>query len=167
MKKIDIQRFAETTPTLGLTKPAVTDNYDINIQNANMDILDSSIEELQTKTSVSWTNLTFPNEDFYPMTGGSYNIPAYCKMGDLLILRGLIGVKTEGTGDFQVCKIANSSAWPTKKVYFCSACSSMETNNGQTPLVLTLSSDGIIRIHGCFVVGWLSLDGVILSLGGN
>lgn len=54
MNKLNIQKFAETTSTLGLSKPAITDKYDIEVFNNNMDIIDTQITFAQPRTTL-WT----------------------------------------------------------------------------------------------------------------
>jgi len=42
--------LATTTSTLGLTKPALTDNADIGVINTNMDLLDAAVAAKETPT---------------------------------------------------------------------------------------------------------------------
>ena len=49
MNKLNIQKFVETTPNLGLSKPAITDKYDIDVFNSNMDVLDTTIYDINDR----------------------------------------------------------------------------------------------------------------------
>ena len=78
MNKLNIQKFAETTPTLGLSKPAITDKYDINVFNENMDIIDTQITFAQPRTTL-WTG-DLPGGSSITLEGAKRFLEIYMKI---------------------------------------------------------------------------------------
>ena len=78
MNKLNIQKFAETTPTLGLSKPATTDKYDINVFNENMDIIDTQKTFAQPRTTL-WTG-DLPGGSSITLEGAKRFLEIYMKI---------------------------------------------------------------------------------------
>jgi hypothetical protein len=115
-----------------------------------------------------WQSFTFHNsEHFYAHSTSSssgYSRPAYRKMGDCVMLKGLISIPgTLEDCSEEICKITDTSCIPKYKAYFPVASSINENPNGKA-VTVTLGTDGILRVHACDVGGWISLDGIMIPL---
>lgn len=102
--------MATNTTNLGLIKPDVTDKYDINIQNSNMDIIDTinenkgkyaritktsvqSISTANTRFIVEWQSIT-GDTDVFSLSNNKVTIK---KSGPLLIKANLQVNRTDAT----------------------------------------------------------------------
>lgn len=116
-----------------------------------------------------WQNLSFHNESYFKAyttsSSNGYSVPRYRKMGDFLMLKGLISVTAGNVTDCseEICKITDSSCMPKYKAYFTVASSINENPNGKA-VTVTLDSSGVFRIHSCDVGGWISFDGIMIPL---
>lgn len=84
--------MSTTTSNLGLTKPDLTDNADITVINANMDVIDASMStKANVLASVQDVNISTTSPQtiasFTPTVNGNFEIEAY-----LRILNGLTNV---------------------------------------------------------------------------
>ena len=78
--------MATKTTNLGLTKPALTDNADITVFNANMDLIDSSftgkantpVSDVQDIKIISTSPQTLAT--YTPSVNGNYEIRAYLRV---------------------------------------------------------------------------------------
>lgn len=119
-------------------------------------------------TCSPWQSFTFHNsEHFYAYTtstSAGYSRAAYRKMGDCVMLKGLISIPgTLEDCSEEICKITDASCIPKYKAYFTVASSINENPNGKA-VTVTLGTDGILRVHACDVGGWLSFDGIMVPL---
>jgi hypothetical protein len=115
-----------------------------------------------------WQSFTFHNSEYFSAhttsSSSGYSKAAYRKMGDCVMLKGLITIPgTLEDCSEEICKITDTSCIPKYKAYFTVASSVNENPLGKA-VTVTLGTDGILRVHGCDVGGWISFDGIMIPL---